>query len=36
MKTTTFRGWMALLLVVVPLLMVCPAWAQESKTFKPE
>jgi hypothetical protein len=27
---------MALLLVVVPLLTVCPTWAQESETFKAE
>ncbi|MDZ7596861.1 MAG: DUF3300 domain-containing protein [Desulfobacterales bacterium] len=36
MKTTTYCGWMALLLVAVPLLLACPTWAQESETFKAE
>ncbi len=36
MKSTTHRGWMALLLVAVPLLLACPTWAQESETFKAE
>ncbi len=36
MKTNTYCGWMALLLVAVPLLLACPTWAQESETFKAE
>ncbi len=36
MKSITHHRWMALLVVVVPLLMAWPTRAQENETFKPE